>query len=102
MHLAILTPPRSHVHAVLNPSKLREDTFGLTLQHEIQRCRLQDLVILKEPQQALITINLPCPSDDRGDLRPRSFERPELLDLLLKTGDRPGQWRGRCSRRCRA
>ncbi len=73
---------------MLNPSKLREDTLGLTLEHEIQRCRLQDLVILKEPQQALIAINLPCPSDDRGDLRSRSFQSPELLDLLLQAGNR--------------
>ena len=68
-------------------AKLREDTLGLTLEHKIQRCRLQDLVILEEPQQALIAINLPCPSDDCSNLRSRSLESPELLDLALETGD---------------
>src|SRR3712207_2156029 len=72
------------VGSMLNPSKLREDTLGLTVEHEIQRCRLQDLVIFKEPQRALIAINLACPSNDRGNLRPRSFEGPELLDLDLE------------------
>ncbi len=46
---------------MLNPSKLREDTLGLTLEHEIQRCRLQDLVILKEPLRD-------CPMVDVGGL----------------------------------
>lgn len=63
-----------------------ENAVCLTLPDQIERHGLENLIGPDQPGRPPLTEDLLHPLHDRGDLRPKSFERPELLDLLLKTG----------------
>ena len=76
----IVCPPHSYVDSVLDLAEERKDTLSPILEYEIQRHRLQYLVMLHEPPKASITEDLLCPPNDRGHLRSSAFEGLELLD----------------------
>nr|WP_247654229.1 MULTISPECIES: hypothetical protein [unclassified Microvirga] len=64
-----------------------ENLIRLTLSYQIQRCGLQNLIGPDQPGHTPLTEDLLHPLYDRGDLRPRSFERLELLDLPFETSN---------------
>jgi hypothetical protein len=73
---------------MLNLDEKPENPIRLTLSYQIQRCGLQHLIRPDQPDYTPLTENLLCPRNHCGDLWPRAFEGPELLNLSFKISDR--------------
>src|SRR5690348_10953354 len=74
-------------YSVFDLAEQPEDAVRLSLPDQIERDGLQNLIGPDQPSRPPLTEDLLHPLHDSVDLRPRSFERLELLNLVLKTGD---------------
>jgi hypothetical protein len=75
------------VYSLFDLAEKPEDAVRLTVPDQIERGGLQNLIWPDQPDHTPLTEDLLHPLHDSGDLRLRSFERLEPLDLFLKTGN---------------
>src|SRR3712207_5122365 len=74
-------------YSVFDLAEKPKDAVRLTLSDQIERDGLQNLIGPDQPDHAPLAEDLMHPCHDSGDLRHKSLERLELLDLSLEMGD---------------